>query len=161
MSEYLLTIIGTVLLSAIITAILPDGKTANTVKGVAKLVCVLAIVTPALGYLKTANISDSENPRNFFSETGIQADQDFIKYYCAMRVRNAETQIEEEMLDKFDVKCKATLTWTANEKSASSVETSIAVTKISIEIKNDTDEEDVLAMWEYLTKNYCSEVLIE
>ena len=161
MSEYLLTIIGTVLLSAVITAVLPDGKTANTVKGVAKLVCVLAIVTPALQFFKTGNGKESKNPKNFFAETVIQTDEGFIKYYSEMRVRYTESVLEQEIFEKFGVACEAALSWKTSETNSFQGNGEIQITQIQIKLKNNTDEEVVLRMWEYLTKNYCSEVLIE
>lgn len=161
LSEYLLTIIGTVLLSAVITAVLPDGKTANTVKGVAKLVCVLAIVTPALHFFKIGNGNENENPKNFFSETVIQTDEGFIKYYSEMRVRLTESALEQEILEKFGVACEAALVWKKCKANSLQENGEIQITQIQIKLKNNTDEEVALRMWEYLTKNYCSEVLIE
>ena len=55
-SGYLLTIIGTVLVCSLITAIAPEGKTTASVKGVAKLVCTLAIISPVLRFFKTGSI---------------------------------------------------------------------------------------------------------
>ena len=46
MSAYLLSIIGIVLLTAILSAVLPDGKTVKFIKGIAKLCCLAVILPP-------------------------------------------------------------------------------------------------------------------
>ena len=46
LSGYLLCIIGTTLVSSILLAILPEGKSSSMVKGMAKLVCIVSIVSP-------------------------------------------------------------------------------------------------------------------
>ena len=66
MSSYLLIIVGSVLLSAILTAVIPSGKTANVIKGVTKAVCLLAILSPVPDILaKSGWLEENEN---YFSQ---------------------------------------------------------------------------------------------
>ena len=51
LNDYLLCVIGTVLICSILTAIAPEGKTSAVIKGVARLTCVLAIISPVLNFL--------------------------------------------------------------------------------------------------------------
>ena len=152
---YLLCIIGTVLLSSILTAIVPEGKTSAVIKGIAKLVCLLVIVSPIPRFLQKENFFD-EADETFFSQTVIQTDEDFIKYYSEMRIKNAESALEQELEKNFSVVVKLSLEWEYGEDT-----NEIKITKIHVEKESEIDEEGEKVMWEYLTKNYCSEVLIE
>ena len=164
MNAYLLSVIGTVLLSAILTAIIPEGKTATVIKGMTRLACLLAIIAPIPSYLKNngllgGNAADKDSLINF-SQTVIETDEGFIKYYSEMRIRNAESVLEEEIFERYAVAVKVTLHW-ENENTDTLGEETIKITEIYVQTENGITEEVAKTMWEYLTKNYCSEVLIE
>lgn len=152
MNGYLLSVIGTVLIAALLTAIAPDGKTSGLIKAIAKSACLLAIVAPIPSYLNSGN-SDEKNAdlQTIFSQTVIETDEDFIKYYSEMRIRATAQALEAELKEKFFVVASVELEW-MNESDE------IKITKIIVRTENG---EANTAMWEYLTKNYCSEVMIE
>ena len=152
MSAYLLSVIGTVLIASVLTAIAPDGKTAGIVKAVAKSVCLLAIVAPIPHYLNSEKF-DEKNAvvDGFFSQAVIQTDESFIKYYSEMRIHATEQALEAELKEKFAVETDVVMEWLYQSGE-------IKITKIVVKIQNGENKE---SMWEYLTKNYCSEVLIE
>lgn len=152
MNGYLLSVIGTVLIAALLTAIAPDGKTSGLIKAIAKSACLLAIVAPIPSYLNSGN-SDEKNAdlQTIFSQTVIETDEDFIKYYSEMRIRATAQALEAELKEKFSVVASVELEW-SNESDE------IKITKIIVRTENG---EANTAMWEYLTKNYCSEVMIE
>ncbi len=155
MNAYLLTVIGTVLLSAILTAIIPEGKTAGVIKAVAKSVCLLAIVSPIANYLISRNSDENNgNLQTIFPQTVIQTDDEFIKYYSEMRVRITELALEKELEDKFSV--KTSVKFTCEYKADD-----IKILSIYVKTEAGGNEEDKSVMWEYLTKNYCSEVMLE
>ncbi len=163
MSGYLLSIVGTVLLSAILTAVIPEGRTSAMIKNVAKLACLLVIVSPLLGVFQSFSKGSNfdENRESFFLETVIQTDEDFIKYYCNMRIEDAETALERELENEYSLPAEVKLSW-LYEGDRDVFETDkIKITGIYIQTKKETREEDKKRVWEYLTKNYCSEVLIE
>lgn len=165
MSEYLLSIIGTVLLCAILVAIVPQGKTSAAIKGIAKLSCVLVIVSPVLRFFKTGEISEisTENSPTFFLQTGIRADESFIQYHSETRVEQTETALESEILERYEVETEVCLSWeTEKETVGKYYETEqIKITEIRVQCLEEIPGEIRETMWEYLTKNYCSEVLIE
>ena len=152
MNVYLLSVIGTVLVASILTAIAPEGKTSGIIKAIAKSACLLAIVAPIPSYLNSGN-SDEKNAdlQTIFSQTVIETDEDFIKYYSEMRIRATAQALEAELKEKFSVQTSVEFEW-RNESDE------IKITKIIVKTENG---EKNVAMWEYLTKNYCSEVLIE
>ena len=165
MSEYLLSLIGVVLLSAILTAIIPEGKTAGLIKSVMRMVCVLAIISPILTFLGDGALSVSgiKNSTSILSETGIQQDSAFIHYYSEMRVTETEKALQEEMFERFSVNCEVELLWGfESEKVGKNTDIElIKITQICVKMIEEQEEEVVRKMWEHLTKNYCSEVLIE
>ena len=164
MNGYLLSVIGTVLLCAILTAILPEGKTAGAIKGVAKLACVLAIVAPVLEFFKSGKKGESEQKTSsgIFSETVIQTDEAFIEYYSELRIRETETALESELNEKFQVQAKITLEWQREKETVDGKyeSDSIRITRIRIWINDETEEVSQMIA-EYVKKNYCSEVLLE
>lgn len=161
MNGYLLGIIGTVIFSSVLTAILPEGKTSGVVKGVTKLACVITIVSPVLHFFKTWDIGEGGFEENF-SKSVIQTDEAFIQYYSETRIREAENALEKELEKDFGVTAEIDMDWTMDTETV--VGSSMDVVKIHrIQVKTDgkQNEEVVKSVWEYLTNNYCSEVQIE
>ena len=156
MSGYLLCVIGTVLLCSVLTAITPDGRTSTVIKGVARLACVLAIIAPVLNFLKTGDVSvfGDKNSQEIFSQEGIEGEGAFIQYYSEMRISQTQQALEREIKDKYSVFAEVCLLW-------SLVEGEIRIDEICVKLPEKTGEEVKRAVWTYLTKNYCSEVLIE
>ena len=143
MSEYLLCMIGTVLLSAILVAILPNGKT-------------------ILHFFQTGEMPDYKKNPDIFSQTSIDMDNKFIKYYSEKRIRQTQEAVAQELLEKYNAQTNVLFDWEYQEfVNGKYSEDLICVTKINVRCSNQIDEEVKLKMWEYLTTNYCSEVLIE
>lgn len=164
MNGYLLSVIGTVLLSAILTAIVPEGKTSSAIKGVAKLACVLAIVAPVLEFFQggSAELGGKKTSQLIFSESVIQTDEEFIKYYSEMRIRETEKTLEAELVEKYGVETSITLEWTRERETVDGRYESdtIRITRIRIRIDDETQEVGQMIA-DYVKKNYCSEVLLE
>ncbi len=155
MNGYLLSVIGTVLITTVLVAILPEGKTSKVVQGIAKCVCLLAIVSPIPNLLKSVKSDEKDfNSQIIFSQTVIETDEDFINYYSEMRIRAAQEDLEREIKEKFSVQSEVTLAWEYESEE-------IRITAIRVRLQDERSEEEKTSMWEYLTKNYCSEVLIE
>lgn len=155
MNGYLLSVIGTVLVSSVLVAIIPEGKTSKVVQGIAKCVCLLAIVAPIPNLLKSLKSDEKgSDSQTIFSQTVIETDEDFINYYSEMRIRAATEDLQAEMQEKFSIDVRITLTWEYESEE-------IRITAITVQTENQLKEEEKTAMWKYLTKNYCSEVLIE
>lgn len=150
MNGYLLSVIGTVLISALFTAIIPQGKTASLINAIAKLACLLVIVSPVLNYI--SSYKKDKNIENNSIKSVINTDESFIEYYSEMKVSEAEEGLEKEILQTFDIVCQLHLDW---------IKTEDGVYIQSISVQTQGDDEQKSALYEYLTKNYCCEVLIE
>lgn len=110
MSAYLLAIIGIVLLSSILSVVLPGGKTAKFIKGIAKLCCLAVILAPVLSFFR-GNGDGKINFPFFSSETVIQTDVDFIDYCSTKRIENAEEELGNALEETFSVRPEVTLLW--------------------------------------------------
>ena len=106
MSEYLLGIIGTVLISAVLTAILPSGKTSSMIKSVARLACLVVVLSPLVAFFK-----EGESIGNNFLKIGIQTDKNFIEYCSKISVENAEKSIEEHLVERYGKNFEVSLVW--------------------------------------------------
>ena len=105
MSAYVLSVIGIILISAILTAILPSGKTSTVVKSVTRLACVISIVMPVLIFFQSGEWSVGQTFfQEDFAETVIQTDEAFIQYYSEKRVLETENTLEEELYKEFQIK---------------------------------------------------------
>ncbi len=165
MSGYLLTVMGTVLLCTLLTAIAPEGKTSATIKGIARLACVLTIVAPVLQFFKSGSLQSlfGEEGKNFFSQTVITEDESYIQYYSETRVSQTQTALEKELYEKYAIETEIIFEWKMEtETFAKLYETELLkIERIRIGLSKDVTEEVKNAVGLYVTENYCSEVLIE
>ena len=143
MNGYLLSVIGIILISAVITAILPNGKTASSIKTVLKLACILVVVAPVLKYIK-----NEKNPQKNPENSVIQTDEDFIKYYSELRIQLAEREISEELQTNFLINSEVKADWTLNDGE-------IYIKKVFLTLSNDEKKEEIRS---FLTKKYGFEV---
>ena len=111
--KYLLSVVGTILLGAVLTAIIPEGKTAGIVRSMTKLVCLLVIISPILSYLSSEKAVGKEKN---FTQSVIQTDESFIQYYSELRVEQAEKAIAEALKQEFSVDCGVRLDWLLKEE---------------------------------------------
>lgn len=164
MNEYLISVIGTILFSSILIAILPDGKTNSIIKNVTKLVCLLAILSPILNIIQRQDreLSGRKNSWMNFSQSVIQTDMEYIKYYSELRIENTERMLQTELLKEFDVDVVVCLQWALQDVKLNGISMEqIRITRIDVEFQKEYDEERKQSVRAYLTKNYCSEVQIE
>jgi hypothetical protein len=156
LSGYLLGVIGTVIFSAVLTAVIPNGKTSGLIKAVARMACVLAIVAPAVNYLGDGPsfFSHSKKTQTIFSQSVIEEQSDFIQYYSETRIEETQEMLSKDILQKYGLKTDVSLEWLIEDKG-------IKITRILVDINDNASGEIVKNMSEYLTNNYCSEVLIE
>lgn len=113
MSEYLIKIIGLVLVSVLLTNLLPTGKTCILIKNIARLCVYLSILTPAFDFfisLNTkANSTFEEIFPDYFSDTVIPTDESYIKYCSEKSIEKAENSLEKIVLDDYGITVEITL----------------------------------------------------
>lgn len=90
MSGYLLAIIGIVLLTGILSAVLPEGKTAKFIKGMTKLCCLAVILAPILGFFHKVATGGEINFPVFFLGNSHRNGQFLHRLLQYEKSRNAE-----------------------------------------------------------------------
>ena len=113
MSQYLLSMTGIILLSAILTCLLPEGKTTGLIKAIMRMTCILAIISPIFTFFRSGSllVSSDKSSISIFTETGIEEETAFIHYYCEMRISETERALKEELYEKFAVNVEVTFLW--------------------------------------------------
>ena len=91
MNSYIFSIIGVVLISSLLTAIIPEGKTTAIVKNMAKLLCLFVIISPILQFFhKTGVAVSKKNYQAILDDSVIELDEEFIKYYSESTILYVE-----------------------------------------------------------------------
>lgn len=164
MKEYVISVIGIVIISAILSAVVPEGKTSSMIKGIAKTVCVAVIVAPIIQFFQAGESPSFlyKNSQEIFLQSGIETDVAFIQYYSEMCVKETQEKLQEELYEKYGLQTKVVLDWEWREKPENKGSTDeIYIMKIwvyGMESQENYLKEEVA---EYLSKSYCSEVQIE
>lgn len=105
---YLFAVAGTVVISAILSAIVPQGKLSGAVKTAAKLVCLIVIAQPIADYF--VSVKKGENA-DYFEKNVLSADDDFIKYCSKIKVAAAEQAVEKEIYESYALKVNVEFDW--------------------------------------------------
>ena len=165
MNEYVLSIMGTVLIASVLSAILPEGKTSVVIKSIAKLFCVFAVLSPVLRFFDEKN---SSSQTGIFSESVIKEDESYIDYCSKKSVENAEKALEEYLSTEYGRAATVTIEWLYAEVSSevgllfpiSYVGERIRVTKIVVDTDEETNEEEKTAIERVLEEKFGCEVEI-
>ncbi len=150
MSGYLLGVIGIVLFSSVLLAVLPSGKTGEMIRGIARIACVITILSPVVHFFV-----DAGNLEGFFREKGIETEPAFIEYCSKERIEEAEEMLKKDLSEKYEGIERIELQW-KNETiyyggySASGVKIEKIFVYLNKEITNSAHKE----MIEYLFNQY-------
>lgn len=165
MNGYLLSIVGTVLLSSLLTVIIPSGRTSAVIKGVAKLACVLIIVSPVLKFFQSGQFPDFSTGvlGEKFSQSVITTDESFIEYYSELRIIQAQEELEKELFDKDQAKAEISFLWEKEKEQVGKYyeREKIKITRIFVRFLEDYSQEKKSKIAQRLKEEYGSEVWIE
>ena len=84
MKAYILSVVGAVLLSAVIAVIAPSGKTGKFLRGATRLVTLFVLLSPLKELL-------GETPLSVGSSSSLQADEEYLSY-CARELAAEDEQ---------------------------------------------------------------------
>ena len=79
-----------------------------------------------------------------------------LPVYRKLRVESAEEKLEQELLEKYDEPCAVSLIWQADDETGD-----IQILAVHVTTETPLETEVKREMSQYISKNYCSEVLIE
>lgn len=107
MKAYILAVCGAALISALVTILLPEGRTGKFINGILKLFCLLVMLVPLL-FLFT----DFEGALpGTGGEAEMEYDEEFIEYMFARRAEEDEKAIEGYLEEEFTVTADAQVSW--------------------------------------------------
>ncbi|MBQ4268434.1 MAG: hypothetical protein IJB97_02155 [Clostridia bacterium] len=148
MNAYILSVLGIVLFSSMITVMIPDGKTAGFIKGIARLVCVFAIVAPLINFFQ--NGAKNGNGENIFLNSVIKTDEAYIDYCSKISIKTAEKQVIQTVEKEYGIACEIQFQWQYAEKTTDGLNgfflvhyegKAVKVTEIQIRFPSETPEE--------------------
>ena len=155
MNTYLLGVIGTVLFSAVLTLITPDGKTGGIVKASARLACLVAIISPVLIFFQSGRLSDLN-----FTNSIIEMDESFIEYCSKINVEQTEKELEKCIEEEFGLPCEVSLLW----QSVCETEDKYQIFKVKIikvEIYATMESAQAVAVKDFVEKKFSCETEIK
>ncbi|MGN1234535.1 MAG: hypothetical protein ACI4U2_00960 [Christensenellaceae bacterium] len=146
MKEYLLSIAGVTVLSAVFTMILPSGKLHSFLAGILRLCCLFVLLSPVFSFV--SSLPDAP------SSTVIALDEGYLAY-CDRLVSSAFEKAIEADLARFDP--SGTYEVTAEVSS-----TSLTKIRFSLRISGEKPHTDKIGqVIAYLKETYRVEVVYE
>ena len=113
MSQYLMKIIGIVLMAVVLVNLLPTGKTSVLIKNILRLCMYLSILTPAFNFFLSLEGNDKlsfgEIFTDYFSESVIVTDESYINYCSEKSIENAENIIKKKVLEEYGINVEINL----------------------------------------------------
>ena len=150
MSGYLLSVIGIVLFSSIVIAVLPNGKTGDMIRGITRIACVITMLSPVVYFFV-----DDGNLDGFFGEKRIETEVAFIQYCSEERIEQAESLLLKDLSEKYVGVEKVEIEW-ENEKihfggyAADGIKIVKIIVFVNRALPNNVENE----MMEYLFNQY-------
>ena len=150
MSEYLLSVISIVLFSSVLIAVLPSGKTGEMIRGIARIACVITILSPVVQFFVDPGKLDG-----FFREKRIETETTFIEYCSKERIGEAEELLKKELSEKYEGIEAVNFEW-MNEAIDYGGYTAdgVKIEKIFVYLNKEIDDAVCRAMIEYLFNQY-------
>ena len=138
------------LFSALLTAVLPQGKTSELIKSISRLACLVAILSPILYFFAGGELFG-----NFFEKTVIQTDDDYIRYCSEIRIENAENSLENDLMEQFALSSDVSIQWSYSEEERGvySVE-QIKIDKIFVYIEESVADSLETQLEHYIMTSY-------
>ena len=90
MSAYILSICGAVILSALVTIIMPEGKIGKFINGVLKILCVFIMLVPLVNWVSDLKFEGKGEG----NETEVSLDEDYLDYFFGKQVVEKEFSIK-------------------------------------------------------------------
>jgi hypothetical protein len=152
-----LSVVGTVLLSSVLVAIIPSGKTSDLIKAILRTACIVVILSPA-----TKLFVELKNNSSIFVESSIETHNDFIEYSCTRRVEETEKLLMEELSEEFDGIHSVTFSWALAEVNQGRyLVEEIQVNEILVETKFAFSSQKIEEVKAFLLKKYGCESSVQ
>lgn len=133
MKEYILAVCGSVVISALITLLLPEGKMGKFIGGILKLFCLLVMLMPLFQMFEKYRPWDGEVETSGECEP----DENFLMQAFKLQAEMREREIEEEIAKEFSVDVDAELLWEYADYACNVTEIKIKIEDFGIYEENE------------------------
>ena len=126
MQGYILAVCGAIILSALVSILLPEGRIGKFIGGIMKVFCVLVMLLPL--YELVSGLSAPE-PEEGATESSVELDEDFIDGMFAERAQAQAEDLELALAEDPGIAVCAEVLWER-------VEYSYTVREVRVKIEN-------------------------
>ena len=126
MQAYIWAVCGAIVISALATILLPEGKIGKFIHGILKLFCLAVMLTPLFGLLQQA---EGFFPSGGETEISAGLDDAFMEYMFGRRAEEEEVELKKQLEEEFAVAVEADIMWKISEYA-------YTVTNVHIKVKN-------------------------
>ncbi len=95
MKAYILSVAGVILISAIVSILVPSGKMGKFIKGMTKLFILAVLISPLVSWLRGGDF--------LFSSKDVGSDEKYLKNYVAMLTDEDEVAIEADLKVEYGI----------------------------------------------------------
>ena len=125
MSAYILSVCGAVVLSSLVTIILPEGKIGKFINGILKIFCVFVMLVPLVNWVSDLRFNPPENSAN----SSVSLDEDYLHYFYEKQSEAVSIDIQKSVEKKFNIEVNVVTEWKKEEYVFS-------IRKVRVKIKN-------------------------
>lgn len=100
MSAYILSICGAVILSALVTIIMPEGKIGKFINGVLKILCVFIMLVPLVNWVSDLKFEGKGEG----NETEVSLDEDYLDYFFGKQAESFSEELKKIVEKEFSIK---------------------------------------------------------
>lgn len=125
MSSYILSVCGAVIISALVSIIMPEGKTGKFINGIVKITCVLIMVSPIISWVYKLKGEKSQSVNNI----KVDIDDDFLNYFNNVKAEELEKEIKKIIENQYDIEVFVEIDWQISNYA-------FTLKKVLINIKN-------------------------
>ncbi len=104
MKAYILSVCGAVLISALVTLLMPEGRSGKFIGGILRLFCLLAILAPLLAFVR------SDLP-DLSSSAQSAPDGAFIEYFYGRYAKEQGKMLEKTLEEEFSLSLNVQIGW--------------------------------------------------
>lgn len=106
MKSYVLSIVGAVLLSAVMSMIIPNGKIGKHIQGVGKLLVVLFLISPIITFIHDRTFS--------FQEGDLKYDQSYLETSAVLASEREAERIKIRIEEEYSIEIQVAVTRSAD-----------------------------------------------
>ena len=150
MKEYLLNVVGIVLFASVLLSILPSGKTNELIKSIARMACLISILSPVVQFFV-----GNKNLPSIFGESGIELQSRYIEYCSEERISETEKLLKNDLRQRFPAVSDVEIAWEfASIEKLGSTSEEILIKEVKVGTLKSITEEEEQKIVSHLKNNY-------